>query len=110
MRSAVRSIELIEKKKRGQALSDAEISYIVRGAADGSIPDYQFAAFLMAVCFTGMTDGETACFTACMAHSGETVDLSGVGGVKADKHSTGGIGDKTTLIDQGASFGLQRSF
>ena len=91
-------IELIEKKKRGQALSDAEISYIVRGAADGSIPDYQLAAFLMAVCFTGMTDGETACFTACMAHSGETVDLSGVGGVKADKHSTGGIGDKTTLI------------
>ena len=52
----------------------------------------------MAVCFTGRTDGETACFTACMAHSGETVDLSGVGGVKADKHSTGGIGDKTTLI------------
>ena len=91
-------IELIEKKKRGQALSDAEISYIVRGAADGSVPDYQLAAFLMAVCFTGMTDGETACFTACMAHSGETVDLSGVGGVKADKHSTGGIGDKTTLI------------
>lgn len=91
-------IELIEKKKRGQALSDAEISYIVRGAADGSIPDYQLAAFLMAVCFTGMTDGETAFLTACMAHSGETVDLSGVGGVKADKHSTGGIGDKTTLI------------
>ncbi|MFR5863950.1 MAG: hypothetical protein ACLUFV_01415 [Acutalibacteraceae bacterium] len=75
-------IELIEKKKRGQTLSDAEISYIVRGAADGSIPDYQLAAFLMAVCFTGMTDGETACFTACMAHSGETVDLSGVGGVR----------------------------
>ena len=62
-------IELIEKKKRGQALSDAEISYIVRGAADGSIPDYQLAAFLMAVCFTGMTDGETACFTACMAQN-----------------------------------------
>lgn len=91
-------VALIEKKKHGDALDNAEIEYIVRGAADGTIPDYQLAAFLMAVCFTGMSDEETAQFTACMAHSGETVDLSAVNGTKADKHSTGGIGDKTTLI------------
>lgn len=91
-------VALIEKKKHGDALDNAEIEYIVRGAADGTIPDYQLAAFLMAVCFTGMSDEETAQFTACMVHSGETVDLSAVNGTKADKHSTGGIGDKTTLI------------
>ena len=91
-------IELIEKKKRGQALSDAEISYIVRGAADGSIPDYQFAAFLMAVCFTGMTDQEIAWMTDAMACSGDQVDLSDIPGIKVDKHSTGGVGDKTTLV------------
>ena len=62
-------VALIEKKKHGDALDNAEIEYIVRGAADGTIPDYQLAAFLMAVCFTGMSDEETAQFTACMAHS-----------------------------------------
>lgn len=89
--------DLIVKKKRGEALSRAELDYIVAGAVRGDIPDYQLAAFLMAVCFRGMSTQETADFTLSMAHSGDIADLSGIPGVKADKHSTGGVGDKTTL-------------
>ncbi len=91
-------VDLIEKKKRGQALTPAELTYIAAGAGDGSIPDYQLSAWLMAVCFQGMDAGETAAFTKAMAASGSTVDLSGIHGMTADKHSTGGVGDKTTLI------------
>ena len=91
-------LSIIEKKQRRLSLSDEEIAFAVRGAADGSIPDYQLSAFLMAVWFNGMTDAETAAMTICMAQSGDMLDLSAVDGIKADKHSTGGIGDKTTLI------------
>lgn len=89
--------DLIVRKKRGEALSRDELDYIVSGAVRGDIPDYQLAAFLMAVCFQGMTVQETADLTLSMAHSGDMADLSDIPGVKADKHSTGGVGDKTTL-------------
>ena len=94
----MRMIDLIERKKRGKELREEEIRYFIEGFTDGRIPDYQAAAFLMAVCFTGMTDREIAWMTDAMARSGDQVDLSSIPGVKVDKHSTGGVGDKTTLI------------
>lgn len=94
----MRIYDLIEKKKCGQALSKEETAYLVKGCTDGSIPDYQITAFLMAVYFQGMEDGELADFTLAMAQSGDMADLSGISGFKADKHSTGGVGDKTTLV------------
>lgn len=93
-----RMYDLIEKKQRGKALSEEEISFFVSGVTDGSIPDYQISAFLMAVYFKGMTKEETFLLTDAMAHSGDTADLSAIKGKKADKHSTGGVGDKTSLI------------
>lgn len=94
----MRMIDLIERKKRGGELSEEELCDFIEGFAAGKIPDYQAAAFLMAVCFTGMTDREIAWMTGAMARSGDQVDLSSIPGVKVDKHSTGGVGDKTTLI------------
>lgn len=91
-------LELIKKKKCGDELSGEEIKFLVDGVTDATIPDYQLSAFLMAVCFTGMTPEETAALTAAMATSGETLDLTEFGELSADKHSTGGVGDKTTLI------------
>lgn len=90
--------DLICKKQRGEALSDAEIEFIVNGYTRDDIPDYQMSAFLMAVLFRGMTDDETAALTYSMMRSGDTVDLGRFGDLTVDKHSTGGVGDKTTLI------------
>ncbi len=92
------TVDIITKKRDGKVLAPAEIEYMVRGYTDGSIPDYQMAAFLMAVYFRGMNEEETVNLTGCMRDSGDVMDLSGIKGIKVDKHSTGGVGDKTTLI------------
>ena len=94
----MRMVDLIEKKRDGGVLTDDEIRFIIRGFTDGSIPDYQMSAFAMTVFYKGMTDHETAVLTDAMMHSGDTVDLSRFGDKSVDKHSTGGVGDKTTLI------------
>ena len=90
--------DLITKKKHGAALTDEEIAFMIEGYVKGEIPDYQMAAMLMAIWFSGMTDHETAELTQVMARSGDQIDLSGISGRTVDKHSTGGVGDKTTLI------------
>ncbi len=94
----MRMYDLIEKKKRGESLSQPEIQFLVDGYVEEKIPDYQMAAMLMAICFQGMDRRETAWLTLAMEHSGEVVDLSSLDGPTVDKHSTGGVGDKTTLI------------
>ncbi len=94
----MRMYDLIEEKKRGETLSDQEIAYMIQGFTRGEIPDYQMAAMLMAIYFKGMSDEEITAMTMEMAKSGDMVDLSGIKGIKVDKHSTGGVGDKTTLI------------
>lgn len=90
--------DVIEKKKRGNVLSKEEIEYVVEGYTNGTISDYQMSAFLMAVWFQGMNKVETYQLTMAMMRSGDVLDLSNINGVKVDKHSTGGVGDKTTLI------------
>ena len=94
----IRMPDVITKKKNGKKLTNEEIDFVVRGYVAGEIPDYQMSAFLMAVCFRGMTKAEVAHLTKAMAASGDQVDLRVIPGFKADKHSTGGVGDKTTLI------------
>ena len=95
----MRMYDIIEKKKRGERLSDEEIRFFVNGYCDGSIPDYQASALLMAICLKGMTDDETASLTFAMRDSGDVIsDMPGIKGKRVDKHSTGGVGDKTTLV------------
>lgn len=94
----MRMYDLIQKKKEGKILSTEEINYMIRDYTKGIIPDYQMSAMLMAICFQGMDDRETYDLTMAMRDSGEIMDLSGIYGLKADKHSTGGVGDKTTLV------------
>jgi pyrimidine-nucleoside phosphorylase len=94
----MRTVDLIQRKRDAEELAPEEIEFLVEGYTNGEIPDYQMSAFLMAVFFSGMSDREVSRLTECMLRSGETVDLSAVPGVKVDKHSTGGVGDKTSLI------------
>src|SRR5271155_4189380 len=94
----MRTVDLIHRKRDGEELSVKEIAFLIDGYTNGGIPDYQMSAFLMAVFYSGMTDREVTVFTDRMIQSGESVDLSSVPGVKVDKHSTGGVGDKTSLI------------
>ena len=91
-------LDIIEKKKKGLALTKDEIDYFVNGVVSGEIKDYQTSAFLMAVVLKGMTDSETFNLTMAMKNSGETFDFSGVEGMTVDKHSTGGVGDSTTFV------------
>ncbi|MCQ2816460.1 MAG: pyrimidine-nucleoside phosphorylase [archaeon] len=91
-------VAIIEKKKDGKVLTDAEIKYWIKGVVDGSIPDYQISALLMAITINGMNDHETAVLTEAMRVSGKVWDLSDIPGLKVDKHSSGGVGDKVSLI------------
>ena len=94
----MRALDIIQKKKSASELSDGEIKFLVDGFTRGEIPDYQMSAFAMAVCFTGMTEREVATLTDAMMRSGDTLDLSEFGDRTVDKHSTGGVGDKTSLV------------
>ena len=94
----MRTVDLIQRKRDGQELAPEEIEFLIDGYTSGEIPDYQISSFLMAVFFSGMTDREVSRLTECMLRSGDTVDLSDIPGVKVDKHSTGGVGDKTSFI------------
>lgn len=94
----MRMFDIISKKKYGEVLSKEEIDYVIKGYTEGTIPDYQMSALLMAIYFKGMTYEETSLMTLAMADSGDRLDLSGIDGINVDKHSTGGVGDKTTLI------------
>ncbi|MFK3814796.1 pyrimidine-nucleoside phosphorylase [Bacillus halotolerans] len=94
----MRMVDIIIKKQNGKELTTEEIQFFVNGYTDGSIPDYQASALAMAIFFQDMSDRERADLTMAMANSGETIDLSAIEGIKVDKHSTGGVGDTTTLV------------
>ena len=94
----MRMYDLIHAKKRGEALTGEEIRFWVEGVVSGAIPDEQSASMLMAICWRGMSTEETLALTLAMRDSGKVMDLTSISGIKVDKHSTGGVGDKTTLI------------
>lgn len=94
----MRMVDLIHKKRSGEVLTEQEITFIVHGYTKGDIPDYQMSAMLMAIFFNGMISEEISALTMAMAGSGEMIDLSEIAGIKVDKHSTGGVGDKISLI------------
>jgi len=94
----MRAVDVIIKKRDGGELTAAEIDFFIQGYTQGEIPDYQAAAWCMAVFFQGMTERETAALTLSMARSGEMLDLHDVAPLVVDKHSSGGVGDKTTLV------------
>lgn len=91
-------VDLIEKKRNGKALSKEEINFVIKEYTNGTIPDYQMSALLMAIFYEDMTDEEITDMTLAMAESGDVIDLSAVDGIKVDKHSTGGVGDTTTIV------------
>jgi len=94
----MRAVDIIVKKRDKLELSREEIEFFVNGIANGEIPDYQVSAWAMAIMLNGMTDQETTDLTLAIANSGEVLDLSGIVPIEVDKHSTGGVGDKTTLV------------
>lgn len=105
----MRMTDIIEKKKHGEELTREDIRFFIQGYVEGEIPDYQMSSLLMAIYFKGMTEKETLELTLSVRDSGDVVDLSSIKGIKVDKHSTGGVGDKTTLIIAPlvASFGVK---
>ena len=94
----MRMVDLIEKKKDGLEHNEEELHFIIEGYVKGHILDYQMSAWMMAICFQGLTMQETILLTKEMMYSGEILDLSSIHGIKVDKHSTGGVGDKTSLV------------
>lgn len=94
----MRMVDLIELKKQHKELSKEQFHFIINGYVNGEIPDYQMSALMMAICFTGLSKKEIAALTNEMMHSGEVIDLSSIEGIKVDKHSTGGVGDKVSLV------------